>query len=177
MRFTMLSIVSGLTIALLAGSPAAKEPEKELPPSFKPGANVTLAVTIEAPKQWAINPYQDIKLVFDEENLKNAPFSVEGTEWVHPAKKFDPEHPEIKYEDFCVIEIPIKLASNITEGTLAVPITLHGGICDPVSEYCKGGIVEEVSVRVLVKAKAPDGTKNQALSQGVSPWRHCISLP
>lgn len=175
----MLVIAGGL--AALAGAHAAdqsaatevqlaaeKAPAKPpTPPSFAPGAEVTMKITLEAPDQWNLNYMVPIRLQFDEKQLKGAPYKVSKSTWDFTIKHYSPKE---------TFELPITLAKSAPEGKLEVPVAVLCSICADTGEECTFAM-ETAVVDIKVQAKADPGAKDQALARGAVSCVHHLSLP
>jgi hypothetical protein len=141
--------------------------DEEAPPSFRPGAEVRILLEVLAPKQWKINHMVPLRLEFEEEYLKEAPFAVRQPVW-----DFKLEH----YAPSLTAEIPVKLSEDLLDGLVVVPLALACSICNEVGDSC-AFVMENVSVKVRVLADAPPDTENQALVKGSLPASHLLSAP
>lgn len=146
---------------------AGSKADKPMPPSFAPGAEVTLALTIVPPEQWQLNYLVPLRLQFDEEYLKDAPFSVDHAVWDFKLKSYLPRY---------TAEIPIMLSDDLEDGPLLIPLEVLGSICENSGESCTFSR-DNFSVKLTVLSKAPPDTKNQALSEGTAEASHRLSLP
>lgn len=147
-------------------SPAAAV-EKPQPPSFAPGAAVTLALTILPPEQWQLNYLVPLRLQFDEEYLEDAPFSVEQAVWDFSFKSYMPRY---------TAEIPIQLDPSLADGPLAISLEVFGSICEASGESCTLA-KENLTVELMILSEAPPDTENQALSKGTAEDTLRLSLP
>jgi hypothetical protein len=147
--------------------PVAGAEEKALPPSFAPGATVTLALEIRPPEQWQLNYLVPLRLEFDEEYLKEAPFTVKQAVWDFTLKSYMPRY---------TAEIPLTLNTDLADGALTIPLKLMGSICESSGEMCTF-CIENVTVKLEVLSVAPPDTENQALSTGIAQHSHRLSLP
>ena len=153
------------TAAWAAGGAETAAPKKSPPPSFKPGAEVTLALTFMAPENYAFNEMLPLSVKFDPEKLKKAAFVVEKENWDFELKP---------HVGRTTVYVPIKLKDSAPEGSLAIPLQASCIVCTMDGEQCLP-VSEGFTVRVTVRAKAPAGEENQALSKGSLPWRHTFS--
>jgi len=154
----------GATEVQLKADPA---PAKQTPPSFAPGAEVTLKITLQAPDQWVLNYMVPIRLQFDEKQLKDAPYKVSKTTWDFTIEHYVPRQ---------TFELPITLAKGVADGTLDVPVGVLCSICAGAGDECTF-VMETAVVHVKVQAKAEPGAKDQALSKGAATCLHHLSLP
>jgi len=172
LKHMLLVCLTGL-LALLATAAAdpgtAKTDEEETlpPPSFAPGADVTLALCVKAPSQWELNYNVPLRVQFDEEYLKEAPFTVKKTVWDFTFETYLPRH---------TIEIPIYLKLGIDDGKLKVPFKVQCSICELSGESCTF-CMENVNFPVEVLSVAPADSKNQALDEGTADYEYRLSLP
>lgn len=153
--------------AAAEAKPASGDQEKQPAPSFAPGAAVTLALEIKAPQNWQLNHLVPLRLEFDEEYLKEAPFTVKQAVWDFTLKS---------YLERYTAEIPIKLDTGLVDGPMVIPLKLMGSICESSGEMCTF-CTENVSVKLEVLNVAPPDTENQALSTGIAENSHRLSLP
>lgn len=165
-RILVPLLIAAIVVPVL-GSSTAFAKKEAAPPSFKPGAEVTLAITIKAPRQWKLNHLMPLTLSFDEEYLKDAPFSVKESSYTI---KLDHYLPRL------TVAIPVELNGNLEDGRLRIPLSLIFSICNEVTEFCAFS-VETVNVPVYVQAKAGAGEKNQALDSGTAEHSHLLSIP
>jgi hypothetical protein len=149
-----------------AGATARAE-EQPLPPSFAPGAKVTLALTILPPDQWQLNYLVPLRLQFDDEYLKDAPFTVKQPVWDFTLKSYMPRY---------TAEIPIQLNADLADGELVIPLEFMGSICESSGESCTF-CRENVKFQLTVLSEAPPDTDNQALNEGIAADTHRLSLP
>lgn len=155
------------TLLLLSSLALAQKEEKKQPASFRPGASVELVLKVDAPKGWAHNPMVPLKLKFDEEYLKGAPFTVKQSSF------------EVKLEGHpssAELTIPIKLSGKLPDGELKIPATLEAFICTEDESMCIMAS-EEASLRVMVRSKAGKGEEGQALEKGSLRLSHRIAPP
>lgn len=148
--------------------PAAQtDGEDEQPPSFRPGAEVTLAITLKAPKYWQLNYLTPLRLQFDEKYLKDAPLAVKQAVW-----DFELD----SYLEQYTAEIPIRLGRGVPDGNLEIPLEILASICESSGESCTF-CNENISVDVAVMRIAPPDTENQALSEGEVAHTCRLSAP
>ena len=123
--------LAALLLALMLGlglsTARAAEKKDKLPPSFKPGADVTLYITLNSPADWHLNDKVPIVFNFDEEELKKLPFSVEKTKWEFSIDK--------STERFTAL-IPVKLSKKAPEGTVNIPLSVECSICTDETGSC-----------------------------------------
>ncbi len=145
----------------------AQSKKKATPPSFQPGAEVTLAITIKAPREWVINYMVPFQARFDDEDIKKAEFSVEEA-----TNRFEFEHylPEITFE------IPVTLSSKLKDGKITIPVYVDCSICDEVSGQCTFAS-EIVMAKVRILSEADPEEKNQAQKAGLSRHTQVLSGP
>jgi hypothetical protein len=163
-------VVAGV-LALLAGGAWAdnvgpQPPAKKPAPSFKPGAKVTLALTFNAPEDYAFNEMLPLAVEFDTEALKTAAFTVEKNKWEFALKP---------HVGRTTVSIPIKLKDSAAEGSLAIPLQASCIVCTLDGEQCLP-VKEQLTVRLTVRKSAPAGEDNQAQSAGSLPWPHTFSV-
>ena len=154
-------------VAFAAEGEGKDEEQKQVPPSFKPGAQVTLAVTVQAPERWLLNYLVPLRLQFDEEYLEKAPFTVEQAVWDF---SFD------KYIESYTAKVPLLLSPELPDGVLVVPLVVMCSICDEGGESCTFSN-EDLAVPLVVRAEAGADEKNQALNKGELPFAHLLGAP
>jgi hypothetical protein len=99
-------------------------------PCFAPGAKVTLIVTVKAPKDWHLNHFVPLKVEFDEDYLKRAPFKVEQAKWSFPL----PDLPrQLQSWD---LQIPILLEPDIGSGRQLIWLKLYVGLENDPGSLC-----------------------------------------
>ncbi len=156
-------------LALTAGGALADnvgpQQAKKAPPSFKPGAQVTLAMTFSAPEDYAFNEMLPLTLQFDPEQLKKAGFTVEKDTWEFALKP---------HVGRITVSLPIKLKDSAAEGSLAIPLEASCIVCTLDGEQCLP-LRESLTVRVAVRKSAPAGEENQAQSSGALAWPHTFT--
>lgn len=145
-----------LVLLTLTAVAFAAEKPKEAPPTFKPGADVALELTVRAPEGWNINYLLPVQVIFDEEYLRKAPFSVNNTSFSFKLKE---------YADEAVFTVPVKLNAKASAGDLKIPFKLDYSICNVESDECTFDTVD-FNVGLKVESSAPAGEKNRALSSG-----------
>ncbi|MEZ5337494.1 MAG: hypothetical protein R3F46_04445 [bacterium] len=163
----MKKLIITACLSLLALSALAHAKEEKKPLSFKPGASVELVLKVDAPKGWAHNPMMPLKLSFDPEYLKTAPFSVAQNSF------------EVKFEGHpssAELKIPIKLKSKLADGELKIPATIDAFICTVDESMCIMAS-EDASLRVLVQSSAAKGEKDAALEKGSLMLSHRLAPP
>ncbi len=162
-----MRLITGITalLALLLLTAAAKDKEKDPDPTFRPGADVLIELTVKAPRDWQLNYMLPVQVLFDEKQLKKAPFSVE-----EPAISFKLE----EYTDEAVLTIPVRLRDSADPGELTVPFSLDYSICQVESGDCTFN-VQDVEVLVQVELSAPKDSKLRALASG--SLRAALQLP
>ena len=159
-----LALMAGAALADNVGpQPPAK---KKAPPSFKPGAEVTLALTFMAPEDFAFNEMLPLTVAFDPELLKKASFTVEQDTWEFELKP---------HVGRTTVAVPIKLKGSVAEGSLAIPVEASCIVCTLDGEQCLP-VRESFTVRVEVRSTAPAGEENQALSKGSLPCHYTFSV-
>lgn len=182
-RPTLASVLALTALVLLWALPAgaaggsAAEPEQptaqadgeeeQQPPSFRPGAEVTLAVTLKAPKYWQLNYLTPLRLQFDEKWLKDAPLAVKQPVW-----DFELD----SYLEQYTAEIPVRLGRSVPDGTLEIPLEVLASICESSGESCTF-CNENISVDVVVMRIAPPDSENQALGEGEVARAYRLSAP
>ncbi|MCB1220590.1 MAG: hypothetical protein H7A35_03010 [Planctomycetales bacterium] len=163
----MKKMIIAACLSLLALSALAHAKEQPKPASFKPGASVELVVKVNAPKGWAHNPMMPLKLSFDPEYLKTAPFTVAQNSF------------EVKFEGHptsAEVKVPIKLKGSLNDGELSIPAKLDAFICTVDESMCIMAS-EETSLHVRVQGKAGKGEKDQALDKGSLSLSHVLTPP
>ncbi|MCB1218739.1 hypothetical protein KDL44_15245 [bacterium] len=163
----MKKLIIAACLSLLALSALAHAKEEKKPVSFKPGASVELVLKVDTPKGWAHNPMMPLKLSFDPEYLKTAPFSVAQNSF------------EVKFEGHpssAELKIPIKLKSKLADGELKIPATIDAFICTVDESMCIMAS-EDASLHVLVQSSAAKGEKDAALEKGSLMLSHRLAPP
>ena len=165
----MMRLITTICLALLSLSVLAhaEKDAKQAVPSFKPGAKVEVVLSINCPKGWAHNPNVPLKLKFDEEYLKTAPFSV-GQPVFSTKIEGHPHSAEIK--------VPITLSGKLPDGELKIPAQVDAFICLDDESMCVVAS-EAVSMRIRVQDKAAKGEKNQAQGKGSLTLSHLLEMP
>ncbi|HES58463.1 MAG TPA: hypothetical protein ENO21_03435 [Firmicutes bacterium] len=153
-----MKLITGITalLALLLLTAAAENKEKEPDPTFRPGADVLIELTVKAPRDWQLNHLLPIQVLFDEKQLKAAPFAV------------DESTISFKLEDYteqAVLSIPVRLKDSAKSGELTVPFALDYSICQAESGDCTFN-VQQMEVLVTVELSAPKDSKLRALTSG-----------
>lgn len=161
-----MRLIFGIAVAsmlLLATAAADKEPEPD--PTFRPGAKVSLELTVKAPKGWELNYLLPIEVVFDEKQLKKAPFTVEKSSLSFKLKE---------YTEQAVLKIPLELKPESKPGEIAIPFDLDYSICELESDHCTFS-VQDIEIPLKIESTAPKGSKSRALKAGSLPAT--IQLP
>lgn len=141
---------------------------RPVPPSFQPGARVVLALKLQAPQDWGLNYLVPIRLQFDKEYLKTAPFKVDQAIWDTTIESYLPEY---------IIEIPVVLDTRLADQALTIPIDVQCSICESTGEQCTF-CMETLTVKLQVKRAPAEGDgANQALAQGTLEYSYRLSLP
>ena len=149
-----------------AGDTAAEKTPP--PPSFQPGAQVVLAVTLKAPRSWNLNYLVPVRLQFGKEYLKTAPFKVKKDTWDTTIESYLPEY---------TVEIPLALAKDLEDGSLSIPIEVMCSVCEASGEQCTFAM-ETMQPELIVRNEAgEDDEENQALAEGTLEYSYRLSLP
>ena len=154
----MALMFSTVWAADVENEPDTKAEEKPLP-LFKPGAEVTLALTVKAPKHWVLNYLVPLRVSFDKEQLKKAPFSVKQLDWDFEFEEYTGEY---------VASVPVKLQRNLPDGEIEIPLTVQCSICTDTGDQCSFA-AENANVVVQILAKAPEDAKQQPVAKGEMP--------
>jgi hypothetical protein len=157
---TSLNTLLGLGLLLLTFSAVRAEDEaeakKSIIPSFRPGAEVTVGITVHAPAAWSLNPGIPLRVSIDQKLLKTAPFTVDKAE-----QDFKLKHRNHQ----AYVEIPVKLKKAVVDGELTIPVTVQCGACTEDEAQCSV-FESKVDVPVVVRSSADDGEEEQALKRG-----------
>jgi hypothetical protein len=169
MKMMQFRVVVVMTLAALValGAGSASQAKNDAAPSFKPGAQVTLAIKLKAPSGWKISHVPPIRLSFDKQQLKNYGFTVAKNSF-----DFDPG----KYVKEYTANIPIKLKAGVKDGALKVPVNVSCSICDDAVVQCSFAN-ESMELSVQVLAKAPAGSTAQAQAKGTVSHEHTLRPP
>jgi hypothetical protein len=151
--------------ALAADNVGPQQPKKKPAPSFKPGAEVTLSLSFNAPEDFAFNEMLPLTVKFDKDTLKKAAYTVEKDTWEFQLKP---------HVGRTTVNIPIKLKKDAAEGQLLIPLEASCIVCTLDGEQCQP-VNEGLTVKVTVRASAPAGEENQAQAKGALPWQHTFS--
>lgn len=156
--FGLLAAV--LALSLVAG--AAQESTGEL---YAPGAFVTLAVQVQAPAEWALNPQVPLRIKFEDTALKSSNFKVAATSYDFKVGKSDASY---------IAEIPIKISPSYAADLLEVPLSVACSICTLDESSCTF-VNDEVRARLRVRAgKSADGVPQK---KGTLRLSHVLSTP
>jgi hypothetical protein len=150
-----------------AGFKSVVAAEDKQPPSFKPGAEVTLGIVLDSPMDWHLNDQVPVVFSFEEDDLKGAAFVVEKTKWEF---KLD------KSSERLVAKIPVTLKKQAPEGTVSIPLSVACSICTDDSGSCAFSS-EGFNVKVKVEAKPSDKSGNSALAKGTHLAQYRLSAP
>jgi len=175
-----MRVLSGMLALLLLTVPAlaadatgsSDEPKEKAPPSFQPGAKVELAIALHAPVGWAINHQVPLRLEFDEdyvasdEQPEDAQFSTEKAKWDFTLERYEEEY---------MAAVVVQLAGELPDGEITLPLTVLCSICDDAGDACTFSM-EEISVPLVVRSKAPKDEKNQAQAKGTLTHEHRLAL-
>lgn len=146
------AIVLALAMLLALGIGASSQAKSDAAPSFKPGAQVTLAIKLKAPSGWKISHVPPIRLSFDKQQMKNYGFTAAKVSF-----DFDPG----KYVKEYTANVPIKLKPGLNDGAVKVPVNVSCSICDEAAVQCSFAN-ESMELKVPVQAKAQaKGTLSQ----------------
>jgi hypothetical protein len=150
--------------AMLAALGAAKEESHD---TYMPGAIVTLAVNVQAPVEWALNPQVPLRIEIPEQAVKQANFKVDRTTWDFKVSGHDAAY---------TAEIPIKISSELPTGKLIVPLKVNCGICTLDESKCTF-VNEDVKVKLNVRAKSDAGEGSTPAKKGRLLARHLLVAP
>jgi hypothetical protein len=133
--------------------------------TYMPGAIVTLAVQVEAPAEWALNPDVPLRIKIDEAAIKQHGLKVDK-----PVTDFKmPGHDET-----FVAQIPVKISAKQAAGNLSIPLGVECGICTLDQSRCTF-VDQDVSVSLKIVGKGgPAGTAPAKKGRYVS---HCALIP
>lgn len=162
-----MKLTTGLLaiLALLLLTAAADKKDKDPDPTFKPGADVSIELTVKAPKGWHINYMLPLTVIFDDKLLKDEPFTVDKTVLSFKLKEYVHE---------TVLDIPVHLKEDVKAGKLTVPFDLDYSICEETTENCTFDL-QDIKIPLQVETEAPKGSKDRALAKGDLPAT--IQLP
>lgn len=153
------AVVLALAMLLALGSGAVSQAKSDATPSFKPGAQVTLAVKLRAPSGWKISHVPPIRISFDKQQMKNYGFTANKESF-----DFDPG----KYVKEYTANVPIKLKQGLNDGAVKVPVNVTCSICDESGTQCSFAN-ESMELKVQVQAKAQ--------AKGTLPHEHTLRPP
>lgn len=169
MRVTTLSIllILALCAVLLAAAKAPASKPAPPKPVFRPGASVTLEVTLKSPEDWKLNHMVPVRVSFDKDQLKRKSFSASKESWDFKLPTY------VKQQ---ILTIPITLSKKAPDGTLAIPLDIQCSICDDPGTQCTFAN-ERLTVNVEVRAKAPAGSSAEPLAKGKVTAGYRLSAP
>ena len=160
----VISILGVALLALLSGLGATKQDSHD---TYMPGAIVTLAVKVEAPDEWALNPQVPLRIEVDAAALKKANFKVDKASWDFKVAGHDAAY---------TAEIPIKISPSLAGDKLEVPLKVNCGICTLDESKCTF-VKDDVRVKLNVKSKAQPGDKNAPAKKGRLVAQHVLTSP
>lgn len=152
-------------LALAAAKPAPKQAAAP-PVSFKPGASVTLELTLKSPENWKLNYMAPVRLSFDKDQLKKGAITASKSSWDFKLKQYSKSY---------TASIPITLGKNLKDGRLAVPVDIACSVCDDPGDQCTFAN-ERMIVSIEIKA-ANGGDPTQAAVKGPVKVSYRISTP
>jgi hypothetical protein len=140
------AVILALFALSALGVGAASPAKSDAAPSFKPGAQVTLAIKLKAPTGWKISHVPPIRMSFDKQQMKNYGFTAAKNSF-----DFDPG----KYVKEYTVNVPIKLKPGLPDGAVKVPVNVSCSICDETGTQCSfANESMELQVQVLAKGQA-----------------------
>ena len=169
MRSTTLSMLAMLVFAVVllsAAKPAAPKPQPEKV-YFRPGAVVTLELTLKSPEDWKLNHMVPIRFTFDKDQLKRKSFSAAREFYDFKLQAYVKQH---------TVSIPITLSKKAADGTLSIPLDIQCSICDDPGTQCTFAN-ERMIVNLDVRAKAPAGSSADPLAKGKVTAGYRLSAP
>lgn len=160
-RFLPLAAALLFCLGLAAPSLAdesAEDPRVSLPrPSFRPGAAVSLQISLVSPPGWQINYLVPVLISFDKEQLRKLPIILGKEHW---------EFELSEYQRTYVAAIPGQVGLKAPDGEYSIPFKVECSICDEAAGACTFSEAEG-SALLRVRATAPKSEKNQALAKGI----------
>jgi hypothetical protein len=181
MKEVTMRVIAGLLLIMLMtvpalateGSGGTGDSAKPEPPSFQPGAEVELAITLTAPKGWAINYLVPLRFEFGKDYVKSdeqpdsTEFSVNKPQWDFTLDEYQKQY---------TASVLIQLDGKLPDGEITIPLTILSSICDDAGDACTF-CTEEISVPLVVRSKAPKNEKTQAQAEGTVGYSHTLALP
>jgi hypothetical protein len=137
--------LTGLALLALLTTLGAKSQDSY--DTYLPGAIVQIAVQVEAPAQWALNPDVPLRItvpkgnegiIIDEKN-RVRDFKVKGHDATYTA------------------ELPIKISPMQQAGELVIPLSLACGICTTDQSSCTF-VDQDVEVSLQIQGKGVAGS-------------------
>jgi len=133
--------------------------------TYLPGAIVTLAVQVEAPAQWALNPDVPLRIKIDPTAIKQHDLKVD---------KATIDFKVSGHDDTFTAQVPVKISAKQAAGELSIPLGLECGICTTDQSRCTF-CDQSVSVSLKIAGKgAPGGPAAAKKGRYVS---HCALIP
>ena len=133
--------------------------------TYMPGAIVTLAVQVEAPAEWALNPDVPLRIKIDPAAIKQHNLKVDK-----PVIDFKmPGHDET-----FVAQVPVKISAKQAAGDLSIPLGVECGICTMDQSRCT---FCDQNVSVSLKIVSKGGPADVAPAKKGRYLSHCALLP
>jgi hypothetical protein len=111
--------------------------------TYMPGAIVTLAVQVEAPAEWSLNPDVPLRISIDPAVIKKHDLKVDKATIDFKVGGHDPSY---------IAQIPVKISAKQAAGDLAIPLGVECGICTTDQSSCTF-CDQSVSVKLIVAPK------------------------
>jgi hypothetical protein len=134
-------------LALLATLLSIGATSQDSHDTYMPGAIVTLAVQVEAPAEWALNPDVPLRVSIDPDVIHRQVVKVDKPIWDFKVNGHDATY---------VAQLPVKISPKYTESKLEIPLALACGICTEDQSRCTF-VDEKVKVSLKVVGKGGPG--------------------
>jgi hypothetical protein len=133
--------------------------------TYLPGAIVTLAVQVEAPAEWALNPDVPLRIKIDPKVIQQHDLKVDK-----PTIDFKMS----KHDETYVAQVPVKISAKQAAGELSIPLGVECGICTTDQSRCTF-VDQYVSVKLNIVGKG--GPSSVAPAKKGRFVSHCALLP
>jgi hypothetical protein len=138
-------------LALLAALTSLGATSQDSHDTYMPGAIVTLAVEVEAPEEWKLNPAVPLRLQFDQQAISKLNLKIDKASWDFKVAGHDETY---------TAQVPVKISPKQAAGAIEIPVKLACSICTTDQSSCTF-VDQELSFKLNVQGKgqtAPGGT-------------------
>jgi hypothetical protein len=162
--FLRALLITALALLLTAVSLGATSQDSV--DTYLPGAIVTLAVQIDAPAEWALNPDVPLRIKIDPSAIKLHDLKVDK-----PVIDFKTPGHDASF----TAQVPVKISAKQAAGDLSIPLAIECGICTTDQSRCTF-VDQSVDVSLKIAGKGGPGGAVVPAKKG-RYLSHCALIP